>query len=35
THILSFSGIVRALSELWPLVAVIYTVTVAGKRPAA
>jgi VanZ family protein len=35
THILSFSGIVRALSELWPFLAVIYTVTVAGERPAA
>lgn len=33
THYLSFSGIVRALSELWPFLAVAYAVAVAGKRP--
>jgi VanZ family protein len=35
THFLSFSGIVRALSELWPLLALAYTATVAGVRPSA
>lgn len=33
THFLSFSAIVRALSELWPFLAVIYTVKVAWERP--
>lgn len=33
THFLSFSAIVRALSELWPFLAVIYTATIAGERP--
>ena len=37
THFLSFSGIVRAVSELWPFLAVAYAVAVAGPgwRPAA
>jgi hypothetical protein len=35
THILSFSAIVRALSELWPFLALIYTATVARELPAA
>ena len=35
THILSFSAIVRALSELWPFVAIVYTATVARELPAA
>ena len=34
THILSFSAIVRALSELWPFLALIYTATVAREHPA-
>jgi VanZ family protein len=34
THFLSFSGLVRALSELWPFLAVVYTASVAGQRPA-
>lgn len=34
THFLSFSGLVRALSELWPFLVIIYTATVAGLRPA-
>jgi VanZ family protein len=33
THFLSFSALVRALSELWPFLALIYVVTVAGRRP--
>jgi VanZ family protein len=33
THFLSFSAIVRALSELWPFLAVIYTAKVAWERP--
>lgn len=33
THFLSFSAIVRALSELWPFLALIYTVKVAWERP--
>ena len=33
THFLSFSAIVRALSELWPFVTVIYTAVVAGEEP--
>jgi VanZ family protein len=32
SHFLSFSGIVRALSELWPLLAVGYLVFAFGKR---
>jgi VanZ family protein len=32
THFLSFSGIVRALSELWPFLALAYTVTAAHGR---
>lgn len=35
THYLSFSGIVRALSELWPFLAVAYAAAAAGERPAA
>jgi hypothetical protein len=40
THMLSFSAIIRALSELWPFLAIIYTATVAreprhGPRPAS
>ena len=34
THYLSFSGIVRALSELWPLLAVAYAAVAAIRRPA-
>jgi hypothetical protein len=34
THMLSFSAIVRALSELWPFLAMIYTATVARELPA-
>jgi VanZ family protein len=34
THFLSFSGIVRALSELWPFLALVYIVAVARKHPA-
>ena len=33
THFLSFSGIVRALSELWPFLAVLYTLAVALEHP--
>jgi VanZ family protein len=33
THFLSFSGIVRALSELWPFLAVAYTAAVACEHP--
>lgn len=33
THILSFSAIVRALSELWPFLAMIYTATVVRELP--
>jgi hypothetical protein len=33
THFLSFSGIVRALSELWPFLAVAYTAAVAYEHP--
>jgi hypothetical protein len=33
THFLSFSAIVRTLSELWPFLALIYVVTVA-REPA-
>jgi peptidoglycan/LPS O-acetylase OafA/YrhL len=33
THFLSFSGIVRALSELWPFLALAYTATAAYGRP--
>ena len=33
THFLSFSAIVRALSELWPFVTVIYTAFVAREEP--
>lgn len=35
THFLSFSAIVRALSELWPLLAVAYTIAAAvrGDKP--
>jgi hypothetical protein len=32
---LSFSAIVRALSELWPFLAIIYTATVAREPPVA
>jgi hypothetical protein len=32
THFLSFSGIIRALSELWPFLALIYTGTLATRR---
>jgi VanZ family protein len=32
THFLSFSGIVRALSELWPFLALAYTATAAYGR---
>lgn len=32
THFLSFSGIVRALSELWPFVAVVYAAVAAGAQ---
>jgi hypothetical protein len=35
THMLSFSAIVRALSELWPFLAIIYTATVARELPSA
>ncbi|MGZ5090020.1 MAG: VanZ family protein [Burkholderiales bacterium] len=35
THFLSFSGIVRALSELWPFLAIVYVATLAMRRPAA
>ena len=31
THFLSFSGIVRALSELWPFLAVAYTISAAVR----
>jgi VanZ family protein len=34
THFLSFSGIVRALSELWPFLAVVYIAAVAREHPA-
>ena len=34
SHILSFSGIVRALSELWPLLAVSHLAWVLGARAA-
>jgi hypothetical protein len=34
THLLSFSGIVRAFSELWPFLAVVYVATLVGKKPA-
>jgi len=33
THFLSFSGIVRALSELWPFLAVAYAAAVAFEHP--
>ena len=33
THFLSFAGIVRALSELWPFLALAYTATAAYGRP--
>jgi VanZ family protein len=33
THFLSFSGIVQALSELWPFLAVAYTAAVAYEHP--
>ena len=33
THFLSFSGLVRALSELWPFLAIVYIGSVAGRRP--
>jgi VanZ family protein len=33
THFLSFSAIVRALSELWPFLALLYTVVVAREKP--
>jgi hypothetical protein len=33
THFLSFSGIIRALSELWPFLAVIYTAAAAFEHP--
>jgi VanZ family protein len=33
THFLSFSAIVRTLSELWPFLAVIYTAVVVGEEP--
>jgi VanZ family protein len=32
THFLSFSGIVRTLSELWPFLAIVYVATVAAGR---
>ena len=32
SHFLSFSGIIRALSELWPLLAVAYLVGALGER---
>lgn len=32
THYLSFSGIVRALSELWPFLALAYAIAVASRR---
>ncbi len=32
SHFLSFSGIIRALSELWPLLAVAYLVGAMGER---
>jgi VanZ family protein len=35
SHFFSFSGIVRALSELWPLLAVGYLVFAFGKRRSA
>lgn len=35
THFLSFSGIVRALSELWPFLALTYAAVVASMRPVA
>ena len=35
THFLSFSGMVRALSELWPFIALLYVGTMAVKRPDA
>ena len=33
THFLSFSGIVRALSELWPFLAMVYAGAVVRERP--
>ena len=33
THMLSFSAIVRALSELWPFLAMIYAAAVVRKQP--
>lgn len=35
THFLSFSAIIRALSELWPFLAVAYAAAVVGETPAA
>jgi hypothetical protein len=35
THFLSFSGIIRALSELWPFLALVYTGTLATRRNAS
>jgi VanZ family protein len=32
SHFLSFSGIVRALSELWPFLAVVYVATITLRR---
>ena len=34
THFLSFSGIVRALSELWPFLAVAYTISASIMAPS-
>lgn len=35
SHILSFSGIIRALSELWPFLTVSYLLVAAGTAPAS
>jgi hypothetical protein len=34
THFLSFSAIVRALSELWPFLAIAYTIAAAIDEPS-
>jgi VanZ family protein len=35
THFLSFSSIVQALSELWPFLAIAYTIAALWERPVA
>ncbi len=35
THLLSFSAIVRALSELWPFLTLVYIAAIARERPTA